>query len=57
MIARNNKSIKQMDSENKTFMNNKNWPRFLIVELSLHKLSLFMVQKGFQAIAGTLKKH
>ena len=37
-----------------------NWPRFLVVEssgdnLPLSKLSPFAVQKGFQAVAGTLK--
>ena len=37
-----------------------NWPRFLIVEavsedLPLQKLSPFAIQKGFQAIARTLK--
>ena len=42
-------------------MNSKtNWPWFLIVEtanedLPLRKLSPFAIQKGFQAIAGTLK--
>ena len=37
-----------------------NWPWFLVVEsssdnLPLSKLSPFAVQKGFQAVAGTLK--
>ena len=37
-----------------------NWPKFWIVEsasedIPLQKLSPFAVQKGFQAIAGTLK--
>ena len=41
-------------------INEKNWPRFLIVEsanedLSLQNRSPFAIQKGFQAIAGTLK--
>ena len=64
------KSIKQgqdedtdMDSGNEMFMNNeerKNWPRFLIVrsadeDIPLQKLSPFTIQKGFQAIDGTLK--
>ena len=49
------------DSDNEMFMKSEtNWPRFLIVEsasedLPLQKLSPFAVQKGFQAIAGTLK--
>ena len=50
-----------MDSDNEMLMKSEtNWPRFLIVEsasenLPLQKLSPFAVQKGFQAIAGTLK--
>ena len=54
-----------MDSDNEMFMNNenktkKNWPRFLIVrsadeDIPLQKLSPFTIQKGFQAIDGTLK--
>ena len=32
-----------------------NWPRFLIVESASEDLSPFAVQKGFQAVAGTLK--
>ena len=49
------------DSDNEMLMKSEtNWPRFLIVEwasedLPLQKLSPFAVQKGFQAIAGTLK--
>ena len=49
------------DSDNKILMNSEtNWPRFLIVELAsedlpLQKLSPFAIQKGFQAVAGTLK--
>ena len=49
------------DSENKRSYNSyNNWPRFLVVEssndnLPLSKLSPFAVQKGFQAVAGTLK--
>ena len=49
------------DSENEMLMKSEtNWPRFLIVEsvsedLPLQKLSPFAIQKGFQAIAGTLK--
>ena len=49
------------DFENKRSYNScNNWPRFLIVESSsddllLSKLSPFAVQKGFQAVAGTLK--
>ena len=48
------------DSDNEMLKSETNWPRFLIVEsasedLPLQKLSPFAVQKGFQAIAGTLK--
>ena len=49
------------DSDNEMLMNSEtNWARFLIVDsanedLPLQKLSPFAVQKGFQAIAGTLK--
>ena len=49
------------DSENEMLIKSEtNWPRFLIVEsvsenLPLQKLSPFAVQKGFQAIIGTLK--
>ena len=50
-----------MDSDNKCFCNtSNNWPRFLVVEsssdnLPQSKLSPFAVQKGIQAVAGTLK--
>ena len=49
------------NTENESFLNaSANWPRFLVVEsvsvdLPLSKLSPFAIQKGFQAIAGTLK--
>ena len=49
------------DAENKHSYNScNNWPRFLVVESSsddllLSKLSPFAVQKGFQAVAETLK--
>ena len=49
------------DSDDEILMKSEtNWPKFLIVEsasedLPLQKLSPFAVQKGFQAIAGTLK--
>ena len=48
------------DSENEQFLSGNNWPRFLIMRgtdesLPLDKLTPFAVQKGFQAIAGTLK--
>ena len=52
---------KDTDSENESFLDTTaNWPRFLVVEsasvdLPLSKLSPFAIQKGFQAIAGTLK--
>ena len=51
----------QTDSDNEILMKSEtNWPRFLIVEsasedLPLQKLSPFADQKGFQAVAGTLK--
>ena len=50
-----------MDSDSEMLMKSKtNWPRFFIVEsvsedFPLQKLSPFAVQKGFQAIARTLK--
>ena len=49
------------DYKNESFLNTSaNWPRFLVVEsasvdLPLSKLFPFAIQKGFQAIAGTLK--
>jgi hypothetical protein len=48
------------DSENEKFLKGSNWPSFLIMKGSdeshpLSKLSPFAVQKGFQAVAGTLK--
>ena len=49
------------DSNNEMLMNSEtNWLRFLIVEsasedLLLQKLPPFAIQKGFQAVAGTLK--
>ena len=67
-MASKHKSIKRVrdedtdtDPDSEMFMNNeKNWARFLIVEsanedLPLQKLSPFAIQKGFQAIARTLK--
>ena len=62
-----NKRLQDNDQDSDTDSNNKrsynscnNWPRFLVVEsssdgLPLSKLSPFAVQKGFQAVAGTLK--
>ncbi len=58
---RNNDQDSDSDSENERSYNSyNNWPRFLVVEsssddLPLSKLSPFAVQKGFQAVAGTLK--
>ena len=58
---RDNDQGSDLDSQNKRFYNScNNWPRFLVVELSsddlpLSKLSPFAVQKGFQAVARTLK--
>ena len=48
------------DTDNERFLTKDNWPRFIVVqsaseEQPLSKLSPFAVQKGFQAIAGTLK--
>ena len=58
---RNNDQDSDSDSENERSYNScKNWPKFLVVEsssddLPLSKLTPFAVQKGFQAVAGTLK--
>ena len=47
------------DSDNELFLTNDSWPKFVLSSASeekpLSKLSPFAVQKGFQAIAGTLK--
>ena len=49
------------DSDNQRFCNTStNWARFLVVEsssddLPLGRLSPFVIQQGFQAIAGALK--
>ena len=48
------------DTDSELFLTKDNWPRFIVVksvneEWPLSKLSPFVVQKGFQAIAGTLK--
>ena len=48
------------DSEKEPFLTNDCWPRFVVLssaseEKPLGKLSPFAVQKGFHAIAGTLK--
>ena len=48
------------DSDDEPFLTNDKWPRFVVLssaseEKPLSKLSPFTVQKGFQAIAGTLK--
>ena len=59
--VRNNDQDSESDSENERSYNScNNWPRFLVEEsssddLPLSKLSPFAVQKGFQAVAGTLK--
>ena len=58
---RDNDQDSDTDSDNERSYNScNNWPRFLLVEsssddLPLSKLSPFAVQKGFQAVAGTLK--
>ena len=46
-------------SDDEIFLTKDNWPRFMVVksaseEQPLSELSPFAVQKGFQAIAGTL---
>ena len=57
-----NKTDNDSDSEsdNELFLTKDNWPRFIVLksaseEWPLSKLSPFAVQKGFQAIARTLK--
>ena len=50
----------ESDTDNELFLTKDNWPKFIVVksaseERPLSKLSPFAVQKGFQAIAGTLK--
>ena len=50
----------ESDSDNEPFLTNDSWPRFLVLSSAsekkpLSKLSPFAVQRGFQAIAGTLK--
>ena len=58
---RDNDQDSDTDSDNERSYNScKNWLRFLVVEsssddLPLSKLSPFAVQKGFQAVAGTLR--
>ena len=48
------------DSDSELYATSDTWPRFIVMtsaseEKPLNKLSPFAVQKGFQAIAGTLK--
>ena len=62
-----NKSMKRTrnddpdsDSDSELYITSDTWPRFMVItsaseEKPLSKLSPFAVQKGFQAIAGTLK--
>ena len=57
---RDNDQDSDSDYENERSYNCNNWPRFLVMEssnddLPLIKLSPFAIQKGFQAVAGTLK--
>ena len=58
---RDNDQDSDTDSDNERSYNScNNWPWFLVVEssiddLPLRKLSPFAVQKGFQAVAGTIK--
>ena len=60
--ARNESKEKKRDSDSEYegFVTSQTWPRFLVMnsaieEAPLHKLPPFAIQKGFQAIAGTLK--
>ena len=58
---RDNDEDSDTDSDNeRSYNSSNNWTRFLVMEsssddLPLSKLSPFAVQKGFQAVAGTLK--
>ena len=58
---RDNDQDSDTDSDTECSYNScNNWPKFLVMEsssddLPLSKLSPFAVQKGFQAVAGTLK--
>ena len=57
---RDNDQDSDSDYENERSYNCNNWPRFLVMESSnddllLSKLSPFAIQKGFQAVARTLK--
>ena len=57
--TRNNDDLDSY-SDNEPFVTGDTWPRFIVMtsaseEKPLIKLSPFAVQKGFQAIAGTLK--
>ena len=57
---RDNDQDSDLDYENERSYSCNNWPRFLFMEssnddLPLSKLSPFAVQKGLQAVAGTLK--
>ena len=56
-----NRRISDSDSDSGLFTNNDNWPVNLVMtstseESHLSKLSPFAIQKGFQAIAGILKR-
>ena len=44
-----------MGSDSELFMNNDSWPRYLAMTSASEQSSPFAIQKGFQAIAGTLK--
>ena len=57
-----NRPDHDLDSDlvDEPFLTNDSWPKFIVLssaseEKLLSKLSPFAVQKGFQAIAGTLK--
>ena len=62
-----NKRLRDNDQDSDTVSDNKrsynscnSWPRFMVVksssdDLPLSKQSSFAVQKGFQAVAGTLR--
>ena len=58
--VKRNRPDHDLDSDDELFLMNDSWPRFIVMssaseEKPLSKLSPFAVQKGFHAIAGTLK--
>ena len=58
--VRRNRPDDDLDWDNEPFLTNNSWPRFVVLssaneEKPVSKLSPFAVQKGFQAIGGSLK--